>query len=503
MKVVNVAIGIWPLIAKYPAVTAGLFNVLIIVGAHFGLHLTTDELTSLAGTLAAVTAVLVHAGVIPVTKVANVKAGLKPTVPADSYADVPNHYTAPVTPEVPIVMSAGDGRPVPNQVSGFASVKSNTVIAKDDPMAGTYIRYPHATPAGYSPLQVAKAYNYPAATGKGTVGGIIELGGGFGPNDLSSYFGGLGLPVPNVTAKFVDGGTNTPDGPDGADGEVLLDIEVAGSIAPGASFNVYFAPNTDAGFVAAINAAVADKVSAISISWGGPEKDWASSTITAMESAFAKAKAAGIMVFVAAGDNGSSDGASGTNVDYPASSPSVCGCGGTRLTLTSAGARAAEVVWDDNASSSATGGGASKLFPGRDVPDVAGNADPDTGYRVLVDGDSMVIGGTSAVAPLYLGLYLRLVQLTGKPFDLVSVVAGNATVCFDVTSGDNGAFRAGPGRDETTGFGVVDGTRLLAALGAPVVTPPPVNPPPVVDTNPADVALNKAFEAWANAKGGF
>ena len=105
-----------------------------------------------------------------------------------------------------------------------------------------------------------EAYSYPAATGKGKVGGIIELGGGFGEADLTAYFGGLGIPVPVVTAKLVDGGTNTSDGPTGADGEVLLDIEIAGSLAPEASFNVYFAPNTDAGFVAAIKAAVADEV---------------------------------------------------------------------------------------------------------------------------------------------------------------------------------------------------------------------------------------------------
>jgi kumamolisin len=171
----------------------------------------------------------------------------------------------------------------------------------------------------------------------------------------------------------------------------------------------------------------------------------------------------------------------------------------------SSGKRSAEVVWDDNPSSSATGGGVSVVFPGRDVPDVAGNADPDTGYQVLVDGQAMVIGGTSAVAPLYLGLYLRLLELTGKPFDLVSVVAGNATVCFDVTSGTNGAYRAGPGRDETTGFGVVDGTLLLNVLKgsapAPTPVPPPVPVPPPAPTpkpvlDPAETELLAAIDRY-------
>jgi kumamolisin len=377
---------------------------------------------------------------------------------------------------------------------------------------GTYIRRPRAATAGYTPLQVAAAYNYPAATGQGRVGAIIELGGGFGPADLAAYFGALGLPVPHVTAVPVAGGSNTSDGPDGADGEVLLDIEVAGAIAPAAAFRVYFAPNTDAGFTAAINAAVADKVDAISISWGGPENSWAKATVTKMEAALAAAKAAGIQVFAASGDSGSGDGEGGKNVDYPASSPSACGCGGTRLTVGSNGQRTAEVAWDDSDTTSATGGGVSVLFPGRDVPDVAGNADPQTGYQVTVDGEQAVFGGTSAVAPLMLGLYLRLLELTGKPFDLVAAVAANATVCFDVTSGDNGAFRAGPGRDEATGFGVVDGGRLLAVLqAAGTVTPPPVpvpvptpapvpTPVPVPGPDAADAALIAVGDHWARER---
>lgn len=366
---------------------------------------------------------------------------------------------------------------------------------------GTFIRRPHSAASGFTPLQVAKAYNYPAATGKGHVGAIIELGGGFGEADLTSYFGSLGIAVPDVEAKLVDGGSNTSDGPNGADGEVLLDIEVAGSVAPGAKFFVYFAPNTDTGFVDAIKAAVADKVDAISISWGGPENEWAPATVKLMESALASAKAAGIPVFVASGDSGSSDGESGNNVDYPASSPNAVGCGGTRLIVNASGARMAETVWDDNSRSSAGGGGVSTLFPGRDVPDVAGNADPQTGYKVTVDGESAIFGGTSAVAPLYLGLYLRLLELVGTPFDFVSVVAGNATVCYDVTSGTNGAYRAGPGRDEATGFGVVDGTLLLNVLKASMPTNP--NPPVDPPTGPsdADKALDTAFKTWAKSVG--
>jgi kumamolisin len=365
----------------------------------------------------------------------------------------------------------------------------------------SYLRKPRASdPVSYNPPQVGKAYHYPSNNGQGMKIGLVELGGGFGQEDLDEYFGNLGLSVPSVTAKTVSGGSNSPDGPDGADGEVLLDIEVAGSIANGAEIFVYFAPNTDAGFAAAIGAAVSDGMDAISISWGGPENEWSSSSIKNMEKQFSAAKSAGIAVFCASGDQGSKDGTGKNVVDYPAASPNVCGCGGTSLEVNGSGERATEVVWNDNSTSSATGGGVSKVFPGRDVHDVAGCADPDTGYNVIVDGEEAVFGGTSAVAPLSAALYVLLKQDAGKSFDFVSTVAGNATVCFDVTSGNNGAYRAGPGRDEATGFGVVDGTLLQQVLGA--TTAPPGGgggTPPPSDTS--DQVFAEAAHTWLAAKG--
>jgi kumamolisin len=380
-----------------------------------------------------------------------------------------------------------------------------------------------ASTANYNPRQVAKAYDYPLQyTGKGYTCGIIELGGGFGNSDLSSYFTSLGLPVPAVNAIPVAGGTNTSDGPNGADGEVLLDIEVAGAIAPGATFNVYFAPNTDAGFLAAIDQAIADGVAVISISWGGPEDSWDPATIKNFDAAFAKARQAGIVVFAASGDSGSSDGEAGRHVDFPASSPNVIGCGGTRLIVNPDGTRRSEVVWDDS-SRSATGGGVSSVFPGRQVPDVAGNADPQTGYKVLVDGQTYVIGGTSAVAPLYAGLVLLLSEAIGHPLgkvaDFSNLLLTNLGVCFDVTSGNNGAYRAGPGRDDVTGLGVVDGGKLLAVLQSggqlpapvpgptpapvptPSPTPVPVPPPVTTPADDADKTLWSVVKNWGAVKG--
>ena len=220
-------------------------------------------------------------------------------------------------------------------------------------------------------------------------------------------------------------------------------FEVAGAIAPKAKIVVYFAPNTTQGFVQAITNAAHDTVnkpSVISISWGGPEGTWSPTDRTAMSDAIRDAGLMGVTVTVAAGDNGSADGVKGqtAQVDFPASSPYALACGGTRLEGTGA-AIESETVWNDGPDS-ATGGGVSDSFRlpdyqaaahvpksvnsghfvGRGVPDVAGNADPDTGYEVRVDGQDSVIGGTSAVAPLWAGLIALYNQKLGRPIGFLN-----------------------------------------------------------------------------------
>ncbi len=357
---------------------------------------------------------------------------------------------------------------------------------------------PAQTPGPLTAVQVAGFYNFPAGTdGTGQTIAIIELGGGYSASDLSTYFGGLGLPTPSVTAVGVDGGSNSYG--QQADGEVELDIEVAGAVAPGAAQVVYFAPNTDQGFVDAISEAVHATPAPIvvSISWGGPEPTWSAQSLTAMDDAIADGAVLGVTVTVAAGDNGSSDDPNNANgpaeVDFPASSPHALACGGTELvgdvstyTITS------EVVWNEIANNEgAGGGGVSAVFgvpswqanagvplpasgtgtPGRGVPDVAGNADPVTGYQVVVDGQQQPIGGTSAVAPLWAGLIARLAQATGKKFGLLQpliyagVTPGTTTAGFnDIVSGNNGAYSAGPGWDACTGLGSPNGQALLTIV---------------------------------------
>ena len=348
------------------------------------------------------------------------------------------------------------------------------------------------TDVAYSPPAVAEAYDYPSGTdGSGQTLGLLELGGGYSSADLTSYFATLGTPVPTVVPVSVDGATNAPTGdPNGPDGEVALDVEVAGAVAPGARIAVYFAPNTDQGFLDGLSAAVHDttyRPSVVSVSWGGPEPSWTAQARDALNSVCEDAATMGVTVTVASGDAGASDGApAGTlEVDFPASSPYVLGCGGTRLLL-SGGTISQETTWNELAiGEGATGGGVSQVFPlptyqdgarvpvspsgsaGRGVPDVAGDADPTTGYSVRVDGQNTVIAGTSAVAPLWAALVARLNQALGTPVGFANPLFYGglpASTFHEITTGNNDGYSAGPGWNPCTGLGSPDGARLLSAL---------------------------------------
>ncbi|HEX5424828.1 MAG TPA: S53 family peptidase [Candidatus Acidoferrales bacterium] len=354
------------------------------------------------------------------------------------------------------------------------------------------IQQAQAAAVSYSPVQVAQAYDFPGnVDGAGQCIGIIELGGGYNTADLNTFFGNLGITPPQVTPVSVDGATNSPTGdPSGADGEVELDIEVAGSIAQGAQIAVYFAPNTDQGFIDAITTAVHDttrKPSIISISWGGPENSWTEQSRNALNSACQDAATMGVTVLAASGDDGADDGTNSPVVDFPASSPYVIVCGGTKLALSGASI-GSEQAWNElSANEGATGGGVSEVFAlpsyqqsasvpaapngfaGRGVPDVAGDADPESGYNVVVDGQQTVIGGTSAVAPLWAGLLARINQALGKNVGYLNplLYAASAEGTFhDITSGSNGDYSARAGWDACTGLGSPDGSALLSALSS-------------------------------------
>ncbi|GAC1546691.1 MAG: S53 family peptidase [Vulcanimicrobiaceae bacterium] len=372
----------------------------------------------------------------------------------------------------------------------LAEIVTGVFGLDDRPQARAHFRYAAASAAAatarYTPLEIAAAYDFPSGLdGTGQTIALIELGGGYTASDLAAYFTDLRLPLPTVVSVGVDGGANSPTGdPRSADSEVLLDIEVAGAVAPGARIVVYFAPNTDRGFLDAITTAIHDAVnkpSIVSISWGSPELRWTAQALANFDAAFAAAAMLGVTVLCAAGDNGSDDGVGdGANhVDFPSSSPHVVACGGTRLLLSGA-AIVDETVWNDGLAGGATGGGVSSTFArpawqsaagvpagGRGVPDVAGDADPQTGYIVRVDGVTSVIGGTSAVAPLYAALLARINQRAGTPAGFVNALLyANPAAFHDILIGNNGAFSAAPGWDACTGLGSPDGARIAVALGA-------------------------------------
>jgi kumamolisin len=350
----------------------------------------------------------------------------------------------------------------------------------------------------YYPNQVSKLYNFPTGLdGQGQCVGIIEFGGGFRMTDLNAYFEMLGLSAtPDIVAVSVGGALNSPSNINSPDVEVMLDIEVVAAVAPGAQIVVYFAPNTTLGWLRGISAAIHDSFhqpSVISISWGGPEGSWSRQALRAINFEFKAAAAMGITICGASGDNGYTDGVPGSvaHVDFPASSPYVLACGGTSLE-SSGDSISAETVWNDGPNeanpTSATGGGVSAVFPvpsyqsdanvppsvnppnkpGRGIPDVAGDADPNTGYRVRVDGTDQIVGGTSAVAPLWAGLIALINQKLGKPVGFLNPLLYNQGVAGggfnDITSGNNGRYKSGAGWDPCTGLGSPNATVLADLL---------------------------------------
>ena len=338
---------------------------------------------------------------------------------------------------------------------------------------------------GYTPLEVAEAYGFPnEVDGKGQCIAIIELGGGYRQIDIDKYFAGLKSPVPDISWVGVDGAFNAPTIAESYDKEVMMNVEVAGAIAPGAKIVVYFAPNTDKGFFNAITTAIHDKKnrpSVISISWGGPEKNFTNQSLSTYNDAFKVAAILGITVCVATGNlgvrNGVKDGR--YHVDFPASSPFVLSCGGTQLLIKS-NTIVSETAWHES-DTIGGGGGVSDFFSlpdyqanskvplsknqpsfkGRGLPDVAGNANPLTGYKILVHDIYMLIGGTSAVAPLYAGLIALINEQKGVAVGFINPhLYSNSNLCRNISLGNtvngfNPVFKPSLGWDACTGLGVL------------------------------------------------
>jgi kumamolisin len=382
---------------------------------------------------------------------------------------------------------------------------------------------------------------------------------GFAQSDIDGFINNLNattgsnLTSTNVKSVTVDDSAAAPGNVPGgsatnftvgdADVEVNLDIEVVVAVAQNANVVVYFAPITEQGWVDAITQIVADTTndpSVLSISWGWSELEaeadldqpdawpfeWTQQAFNQMTQAFQSAAAIGMTVLVASGDNGSDCGEQDGNahVMYPASDPWVISCGGTIINQV---APLSEDTWNDNQASSqgagggATGGGISYLADpvtwqananvpvsvnsdhrqGRGLPDVAGNASPNSGYDLWLYGQALsklvitsgpgagnpfgVVGGTSAVAPLYAALIALINASLSKRVGYLNPTLysfGSSGVFRDINDGVSNSvlwtntdgsvggpslgYSSGPGWDACTGWGSIDGSALLSALTA-------------------------------------
>ena len=363
----------------------------------------------------------------------------------------------------------------------------------------------------FVPTELASIYNFPDADASSQCIGLLEFGGGVEQSDVTAYFQKIGVPAPSIQIVAVDGVGTDPAADPNSTGEVMLDVDVAGALAGGAKVAVYFSTFDEKGLVDVLSTVINDSTNdpaVLSVSWGWDENQpfnngilWSAAAIDHVNQSLLAVAQLGITVCISTGDDGSEaqvqDGHA--HVNFPATSPYALAVGGTTLhARKSANGQMAvtEVVWNDGPGSGG-GGGISDVTPvpswqegkvprsinpgnfaGRAIPDVAANADPNTGYLVMNGGKLGIVGGTSAAAPLWASLITRINALTGARAGnfnaLLYATIGPAGILRDITSGNNdtdglldGQFQAGPGWDACSGWGVPDGAKLLAALKSP------------------------------------
>jgi kumamolisin len=301
---------------------------------------------------------------------------------------------------------------------------------------------------------------------------------------------------PQMADIDVGKGRNNPGINAKADAEVALDIQVVAGVAPEARIVVYFTELSEPGLVAGVSRAVhgPERPNVIIITWGEPETLWPDQSRLGLDPVLQDAVRLGITVVATAGDDLARERMSGEKVyvNYPASSPYVLACGGTRITLDGDGASISdEVVWNDSGVRG-TGGGISQQYrlpsfqtgahlpgslndgkTGRGVPDVAAAAAPVNGYRIFLNGAAQVASGTSAVAPLW-GAFVALLNAErGHPVGFINDRLYQAPdLLKPILSGDNIdsesglGYMAGPGWNACTGLGSPKGAAILAALTA-------------------------------------
>jgi len=381
----------------------------------------------------------------------------------------------------------------------------------------------------FTASELAAIYNFPSPGPAKVVVGVISFGGGlYGSvdkdgvltnGDCQTYWASIGIPaanMPKVIVRGIDGATNIPDANDGGSTyENTLDVETIGGVCPSANLTIilYIGPNTLSEFPKIINYALNTPVvisgltykpTILSISWGAPERYFNQSDITKINNYLATANSKGINICAATGDNGSNDGVGGisVNADFPAASPYVTAVGGTSLVCANRvyDSNTRETAWSDG------GGAVSVLNPkpayqsaivagGRSTPDIALNADPNTGVVYTVNKTNLIFGGTSISAPTFAGF---LACVNASKFINPLLYAAKPNCFHDVTSGSNGAYRSKAGYDNCTGLGSINGFYTAGAAGGVLATNIGVPPTlalavsqtttPVITWTPANVS---------------
>ncbi|MFL6140203.1 MAG: hypothetical protein ACJ74O_20710 [Frankiaceae bacterium] len=390
----------------------------------------------------------------------------------------------------------------------------------------------------------------PTATGAGTTVATLQFAG-WNQSDLTDYATAAGLTGADPAAlhPYMDtsqrSSSRAPADGSG-DFEVALDQESLLATAPGAAQRIYFAENTPAGFELALTKLLTDiwggqPVTALSISWGACEQDFApggdTGQLTTIEQTLENLTAAGVTIFAASGDSGSydcgqvlSDGspnpaAGQLSVDFPGSSPVVVAVGGTRLTHTDGSWRetAWGPAWPAAGRTVGTGGGYSTQFDRpawqvgiggqftttkRAVPDIASAADPRTGFGVYEKRLCGVTawclgGGTSAGAPAQAGLFVSALAAAGRTSgigDAHAVLYGNTGAFRDITAGSNGTYPTGFGWDPVTGLGSPRWSALGPQLLAPALVAPVAVATPAVPVD-ASVPAGTTVASWQAGEG--
>jgi kumamolisin len=326
-------------------------------------------------------------------------------------------------------------------------------------------------PPAFDAAEIAAYYGFPARyDGTGTTIAVVSSYGGFRQSDLDTYFAYDGRPVPPIDVVGVDGAVNDPDAAPDANGELVLSLEMLGSMAPGARLAVYVAPNTEQGVIDGLSTAIAARspvTDVLCLTWALDEATIPGMTARVLNDLMEDATVLGLPVCAPAGlwDGGR------FRPTAPASHPLVLACGATRAARAGTGLAerpmtdaaipaAGSSLWPMDQYQARALGRSGRDAGGRLVPDVCALADPRIGYRCYLDGQWASVTDVGTAACTWAALLARLRQALGRPFGMVSAVT--------TVLGPGGALHqlpgAGPGWDSRTGWGAPDGERLLAHL---------------------------------------